>query len=53
MTYNKRNQQIINDPSLHALAIYQGVQSEHASKLVEEICKQRVMTLRKSLTANT
>lgn len=45
MTYNKRNQQLIKNPSLHALAIFQGVKSEKASSLLEEICYQRYKQL--------
>lgn len=42
MYYNKSNQIILNNPGIHAMAIYSGVKSEKASRLIEQICLQRV-----------
>ena len=39
--YNKTNQVLLNNPALHAKAIYDGLVTEHASRLLEEICKMR------------
>lgn len=49
MTYNKSNQSIINDPSLHAMAIYLGIRSERSSRILEQICLARVLQLRDNL----
>lgn len=35
MYYNKSNQIILNNPGIHAMAIYRGVKSEKASRLIE------------------
>lgn len=35
--YNRSNAHILNDPTLHRLAILQGLQSEQASHLLEDI----------------
>lgn len=43
MMYNKRNAAIFMNPDIYAAAIYEGVKSECASQLIEDILYSRML----------